>query len=257
MQAVRVVLLANLIFSCCAFAADETATLAENPSAAPLAAATATATTTATAVTDAASTSLAASTNVIVTAIMSNTPPSLTNDATLSIEVKVKVESGPGQIPASRAYVTVGTNRFAFLVPGGFKIDSSDAQRVTMVRTDSGCVLSIRVLEALPQPGLTPADCREKIAQEHPSCVIEEEFSLAAGNSSGPAFEIRWKGDGGVRRAARIAYVPMRAGVVEFSIDSNPDKFGAMLTHLNYVMLTFRASDLSGKIEPTPLSDKI
>ena len=242
MPAARIASLAVLIFSfSLALAAEETPAIAENPT--PAAAATS--------ATDSAGTNAAP-------AAVANTPSaSLTNDASMSMDVRVKVESGPGQIAASRAYITVGTNRFAFLVPGGFKIDTSDAQRVTMVRADCGCVLSIRILDTLPEPGLTAADCREKILQEHPSCTIDGEFSLAAGNSGGPAFEIRWKGDGGVRRAARIAYVPMHGGVVEFSLDSSPEKFGAMLTHMNYVMLTFRASDPSGKIEPTPLYNNI
>jgi hypothetical protein len=244
MQAAKTAFVAVLIFtSASAVAAEESPIIAEN-SAMPPTAATVNASDT-------------AKTNTAAAAIGYATAPTLTNDASLNIDVRVKLESGPGQIPASRAYITVGTNRFAFLVPGGFKIDTSDGQRVLMVRADCGCVLSIRILETLSSPGLTADVCRQKILQEHPSCTIDAEFSLAAGNSAGPAFEIRWKGDGGVRRSARIAYVPMYGGVVEFALDSSPEKFGAMLTHLNDVMLTFRASDATGKIEPTPLYDNI
>jgi len=242
MQAVRFALLAVLILSSSlTLEAEERPAVAENPTPAA----------TATSVVD------TAGTNAAPERIATASSASLTNDTSMPMDVRVKVESGPGQIPASRAYITVGTNRFAFLVPPGFKIDTSDAQRVAMVRADCGCILSIRILESLSESDLTPADCRRKILQEHPSCTIDSEFSLGAANSAGPAFEIRWKGDGGVRRAARIAYVPLRGGVVEFALDSSPEKFGAMLSDLNCVMLTFRASDSNGKIEATPLYDRI
>jgi len=112
------------------------------------------------------------------------------------------------------------------------------------------------VLEPTSEQGLTPNECREKLNKEYPGCSIDGEFSLGAGNSSGPAFEIRWQSQG-VRRAARLAYVPFRAGVVEFCLNSGPEKFGAMQTFLNDIMLTLRASDPSGEIEATPLYDKI
>jgi len=58
-------------------------------------------------------------------------------------------------------------------------------------------------------------------------------------------------------RAARVAFIPLRAGVVEFNIESSSEKFDENLPHLHYVMLTFRASDTDGKLEATPLSDRL
>ena len=198
----------------------------------------------------------ATSTNAIVATNSVSQTVTVTNEAPLMIDVRVKLEGGVGQIPSSRAYITVGTNRFAFLVPGGFKVDTSDPERITLVRPDSACIISLRIHEPTSEHGLTPTECREKITKEHPACSIDGEFSLAAGDSSGPAFEIRWKAQG-IRRSARLAYVPFRAGVIEFCLDSNPEKFGAMQTFLNDIMLTFRASDPSGKIAPTPIYDRI
>ena len=243
MQAVKTAFLAVLISTSSSVMAEGTSAAAEN-TAAPSAVATATAAPDTT------------STNAGAAGIFMQAP-ALTNDPSLNVDVRIKAQGGPGQIRTSRAYITVGTNRFAFLVPGGFKIDTSDGQKVTLVRADCACVLSLRILEALPESGLSVDLCRQKVMQEHPACKIDEEFSLGAGGATGPAFEFRWKGDGGVRRTSRVAYVPLRAAVVEFSLDSSPENYGSMLTHLNYVMLTFRASDPGGNIEPTPLYNNI
>jgi hypothetical protein len=174
------------------------------------------------------------------------------------ISLAVKFEGGPGQIPTHRAYITAGTNRFAFLLPDSFRLSQSDAQKVTMVKGDGSCVISVKVI------GLTPgaiksfdgAAARALLAEEHPDANITTEFGMSAANASGPAFEILWGSDS-LARASRVGFVPLRAGVIEFSVDAGPKNLGPSLGDLNYVVLTFRASDENGKLEATPLSDKL
>jgi len=54
-----------------------------------------------------------------------------------------------------------------------------------------------------------------------------------------------------------VGFIPLRAGLLEFRVDSSPKNLGASLGDFNYVMLTFRASDENGKLAATPLSDNI
>lgn len=180
-------------------------------------------------------------------------------DATTNapISVAVKLQSGPGQIPTSRAYITAGTNTFAFLIPDEYKMSCSDAQKVTLMKGDGSALISVRVIgsvaEAKPFDG---AAARQLLTEEHPDATITTEFGMTAANVSGPAFEIVW-GSGVLARASRVGFVPLRAGVVEFSLDASPKSLGPSLGDLNYLVLTFRASDESGKLEATPLSDKL
>jgi hypothetical protein len=241
MRAVKTALTASLLFISSSLIAAEDTPAAESAAIGNSLAASATSTN---------------ATAVLAVAATNSPAEKATNDVPVLMDVRIKVESGPGQIAASRAYITVATNRFAFLVPGGFKVDSSDPQRITLIRADLACILSLRILEPTSEQGLTVEECRNRINKERPGCKIEGEFYLGAGNSSGPAFELRWESQG-LRRAARLAYVPFRAGVVEFCLDSSPEKFGSMQTFLNDIMLTFRASDPSGNLEATPLYDKI
>src|SRR5580704_4695636 len=43
-----------------------------------------------------------------------------------SLIAEVRTESGPGIRTARRAYLSAGTNRFAFLVPEGFRMDTCE-----------------------------------------------------------------------------------------------------------------------------------
>ena len=174
------------------------------------------------------------------------------------ITVAVKFEGGPGQIPTSRAYITAGTNRFAFLVPDEYKLTSSDPQKITLMKGDGSALISVRVigLVVAADKSFDGAAARQLLAQEHPDATIQSEFGMMAANSSGPAFEIVW-GGGVLARASRIGFVPLRAGVIEFSLDTSPKSLAPSLGDLNYVIVTFRASDENGKLEATPLSDKL
>lgn len=174
------------------------------------------------------------------------------------ISVQVKFEGGPDQIPANRAYITAGTNKFAFLLPDSFRLSQSDAQKVSMVKRDGSCIISVRVigLTSSAIKSFDGAAARALLAEEHPDAMISTEFGMSAADASGPAFEILW-GAGAMARASRIGFVPLRAGVLEFSVDASPKNLAPSLGDLNYVVLTFRASDENGKLAATPLSDRL
>jgi hypothetical protein len=175
-----------------------------------------------------------------------------------AIIVALKFEGGPGQIPTTRAYITAGTNKFAFLVPDEFKLASADPQKVTLMKGDGTCLISVRVIGSKPASD-KPFDCtaaRPLVYEEHRDATIVSEFGMFANGVGGPAFEILW-GVGALPRGARVCYIPLRAGLVEFSLDSSPKNLAPSLGDFNYVLLTFRASDENGKLAATPLSDQI
>ena len=70
---------------------------------------------------------------------------------------EIKHVGGPGLFPADFAYVTFGTNKFGFVMPDGFRLETADGQKVTLVSADFNCLLTFRVLESLP-PGVTELD---------------------------------------------------------------------------------------------------
>lgn len=190
-----------------------------------------------------------AGTNWVKNANTTNQPP---------ISVALKFEGGPGQIPTTRAYITAGTNKFAFLVPDEFKLASSDPQRVILMKGDGSCLISVRVIG--PKPGsdkpFDAAAAKVLVNEEHPDALITSELGVFVEGVSGPAFEIQW-GAGALTRATRVGFIPLRAGLLEFSVDASPKNLGPSLGDFNYVILTFRASDEHGQLAATPLSDRL
>src|SRR6267142_6778600 len=174
------------------------------------------------------------------------------------ISVALKFEGGPGQIPTTRAYITAGTNTFAFLVPGEFKLASSDPQKVTLMKRDGSALISVRVIGPVPATGkpFDSAAARMLVNEEHPDATITSELGMFAAGVGGPEFEIQW-GAGALTRATRVGFIPLRAGLLEFSVDSSPKNLGPSLGDFNYVILTFRASDENGQLAATPLSDRL
>jgi len=180
----------------------------------------------------------------------SNTPP---------LRVEVRHEGGPGISAANRAYVTAGTNTFAFQMPAGFRLETADPQKVSLVSADFNCLLTWRILGPVPpeSPDLDPASCRALLLERHPGGKIVEEFPLPALGRRGPAFELRWNASGGAPRYERVVFIPALAGVLEFSLVSSPEKFKAAQPEFDLLLLSFRASDAKGKLVVPMLSDKL
>jgi hypothetical protein len=180
----------------------------------------------------------------------SNLPP---------LRVEVRHEGGPGLSAADRAYVTAGTNKFAFQMPAGFRLETSDPQSVTLVSSDYSCVLTWRIFGPVPSesPELDPAACREVLLQRHPGAKILEEFTLSALSRRGPAFDLRWNANGGMPRCERVLFIPALAGKLEFSLVASPERFLAAQSEFDLLLISFRASDAKGKLVVPMLSDKL
>ena len=171
----------------------------------------------------------------------------------------VKHVGGPDLIAADFAYVTFATNKFGFVMPAGFRLETQDPQKVTLVSADFNCLLTFRVLEALA-PGaaeLDPAAYRDLVLSRHPGGRILEEFSLAAADRRGPVFDLRWNATGSVPRRERVLFIPADAGVLEFSLVSSLDKFEAGRQGFSSLLATFRAAGADGRLVMPMLSNRL
>jgi hypothetical protein len=173
--------------------------------------------------------------------------------------IQVKHVDGPGLQPGDVAYVTFGTNKFGFVLPSGFRVETEGAQKVTLVSEDVSCLLTFRVLDSLP-PGTTeldPALYRDLLLSRHPGCKILEEFSQAAVSRRGPAFDLRWNATGAVQRRERVLFIPSDAGVLEFSLVSSLENFEAGRQGFNALLITFRAAGANGRLNMPVLSNRL
>ena len=170
----------------------------------------------------------------------------------------IKHVGGPDLIAADFAYVTFATNKFGFVMPDGFRLETQDAQKVTLVSADFNCLLTFRVLEPLA-PGdaeLDPAPYRDLVLNRHPGGKILEEFSLAAAGRRGPVFDLRWNATGAVPRRERVLFIPSAAGVLEFGLVSSLDKFEAGRLGFSSLLSSFRAAGADGRLVMPMLSNR-
>lgn len=177
-----------------------------------------------------------------------------------ALATRIKAEEIVGSQPIARAYVTCGTNQFAFAVPPGYQADASNPRRITVTSAD----LSITVTFNLAEQGTGASSedsadtCREAVLGRYRGAKILSEFSKRAAGHDGPAFDLTWTNPGGSEEAIRLAFVPSRAGVMEFTAKSSPDKFDQSRYALNFLMLSFRSNE-HGKLENEirPFSNKM
>jgi len=177
---------------------------------------------------------------------------------TPALVAEVRTESGPRIATVRRAYLTAGTNRFAFVVPDGFRLDASEPEKIRLVSPDYHCLCTIRLLCGLPEAQAPAAQaCRQLLLSEHPEAIVLSEFALNAADRYGPAFDLRWNAKGGMLRTERAAFIPSRAGVFEFSAVGSPTNLTETQTMLSQVMLSLSTSGPDGKLVVHPLSNRL
>jgi len=176
----------------------------------------------------------------------------------LVLQAEVRTDHEEGSVPARRAFVTAGTNRFAFSVPEGFHLEPSTPNLVSLISADYHSVLTFHVAAPGAPAGQEPpaAVCREAVLQQHPDAKILQQFTLRAANRTGPAFDVAWNAPGGSQRNQRVAFIPAMAGTLEFSLVCTTDAFQKAQYDLNFLLLTFRASDAQGKLDLPRFSNK-
>ena len=179
-----------------------------------------------------------------------------TNQPT-ALVVKLKSEEMSGMRPVQRAYVDFGTNRFAFIVPPGFRMDTSNPDRVDLVNADYSCFLSFRLMGPALSDGkaLSTGLCRELLLRQFPDAIIVGELSQSVANHDGPAFDFKWKNPHGVAQSSRVAFIPSTTGTLQFSLLTPSEKFSEGLYFYNGLVLSF-CSNERGKLQITPLSER-
>jgi hypothetical protein len=189
--------------------------------------------------------------------------PSTTVDASTNASnaftTRIKAEEVVGSQPIERAYITCGTNQFAFAVPPGYRADASNPKRVTVTSADLSITITFALSEDIGriQMAESAEACRATLLEQYGGAKIISEFSKRAAGHDGPAFDLNWTNPGKSDESLRVAFIPSCAGLMEFTGKSHPDKFDQARYALNFIMLSFRSNE-RGKLEDEirPFSSK-
>jgi hypothetical protein len=184
----------------------------------------------------------------------SPTAESPTNAAPATVEMRQ--ELGAGQSVSERAYLNMGLERFALLVPHGFRGRATAAVPLMLITTNSGCVFTLRSLGPLEDNQLDPERARARVLTTYDNGQIVQEFSRAVNGRTAFLFDVS-RLEQGVPRKVRIAYLPSRQQLLQLCMSCNQDDFARGCQALNTIFATFRIGDEKGELRVSPLSDRL
>jgi hypothetical protein len=154
-----------------------------------------------------------------------------------------------------RAFLTVGTNEIAFMIPGEFKLDASNPEKIVLTDNTTGSFITVRI-SSRPE-GAAGAEAgfykAEALSRFPGAKIIEESMDMVA-NHSGPAYNLFWLNSEGVAQSARIDFISTAAGILELSVMSQSAHFKDARNSFEVLQGSVQNNE-SGKLVIIPLPD--
>jgi hypothetical protein len=160
------------------------------------------------------------------------------------VDVRTNVQ---GSLAAIRyAFITVGSVKHSFIVPEGYRVDSTHPRQIKLIRENLEAFITVAFEDAV-YPN-TPELLREHISRHFAGAEIISENALCMAGVCSPAVDFRWKASGAIRRVSREVFFPTASGVVRMALTSSPQRFNSTVADYNLVLQTFRTST-NGKFD--------
>jgi hypothetical protein len=137
------------------------------------------------------------------------------------ISASVQRESVDTIEPFYRAYVTAGTEKFAFLMPANFRLAGDPAHgKLQIENQEAGSFISLTFLRSSDdEPAETgKAAYKELLARRYTKARFLDEFSQAAGGHNGQGFDVQWTAPSGLIQRTKALFVPTGAGLMEMTV---------------------------------------
>jgi len=179
-----------------------------------------------------------------------------TNSSSLRVSLKSEEFRGnSNERQVQRAYLTLGTNQFALTVPEGYQVDASNPQKIVFSDVNYTCFITCRFIGSAPAGSDASQDAfyRNLALSRFPGATVADQYSAAAPNLTGPAFELRWRNSFGAEEIACVAFLPTAAGVMEFDLLANSSNFDAGRYTFRVLLSSLRTNE-GGRLEITPVS---
>jgi len=167
-----------------------------------------------------------------------------------ALSVNVRRDVADTYVPYRYAFVTAGQEKYTFLVPEGYRVDSSDPTKIKLASPDFSSLITLAIgTSGLPAGAKMESEALQAyILGRHPKATVKGTHAVGANGESAAALDYVWQTDEGIKRSARTAFIPTASGLMEFTLSASPDQFDVALGQLNLIMLTFRTGT-NGKFE--------
>lgn len=172
-------------------------------------------------------------------------------------------ESVRTPVPSNRLILTMGTNQFAFILPGDFQLQKDPAgNRVVLPQVSGHCSLTFSLLPVDPTNAANPmvsAELQPRRAAwlaQFAQAQIVNEIGRGMGNALGQGFIMRWPTVGLQWEYRGVLYAPYAGNLLEVTFSAGQEHYQEAYEIFNLLTATFSAGE-TGKLEIQPLSDKL
>jgi hypothetical protein len=169
----------------------------------------------------------------------------------IQVDVKSNVQ---GSLAAMRyAFITIGTVKHSFIVPEGYRVDSSHPREVRLISLDQEAFVTVAFEQGcFPN---TSESLRAHVQEKYYAATISAESKSCIASGSAPVVDFQWKAHGKVDRCSREGFFPTASGVMKVSLTSSPARFQSVAESYNQLLQTFRTS-INGKFDFVVISDR-
>lgn len=177
--------------------------------------------------------------------------PTRTSGSPKGMEARFYRQETPFSGEITRGILVAQARQFSFVIPPGFrqKVDALD-RKLSLISTGFTCEITARIRETATDGAidLKPDALRERVLSGLNDAKIVNEFNASVESMSGPAFEMEWKSDTGMKMTTRAAFIPFPGGHLEFSVRAPTGEIRKYDQSFNQLLLSFRSSPVGEKL---------
>jgi hypothetical protein len=167
------------------------------------------------------------------------------------LEARFYQQNTPFSGEITRGILVAKESQFSFVMPAGFRrqIDAAE-KKVSLTSTSYTCAITAKIFEkATDGPADLKSDTlRARVLGQHKDAKVVDEFNASIESLSGPAFELEWLSNDGLKMTTRAAFVPYPAGYIEFTVQAPTAEIRRYDQSLNQLLLSFRTSPVGKEL---------
>ena len=154
-----------------------------------------------------------------------------------------------------REFVSFGTNEFMFVVPEGSRPETVKGDFLVVKSRDATFYVSFRIAGPLPAEGDLQQRLKWRVAEQYPDARDMEAFSTTVLNRTGNGFSLKEGRSGVGSRFIKVLWVPSKAGILEFTLNTDAKTVRGAELAFSSMLLTFRSNE-HGKLEIVRRSER-
>jgi len=173
------------------------------------------------------------------------------------LDINIQRGEMMGRDQVVRYFINSGTNQFLFVLPPNTRSEGQNPETLVLAGTDGPYFLSFRIL------GFGPADADPDKASARKEAVLDryvgarniEDFVMNVAGREAQGIQLRQELPAVGQRLVRVLLVPCRAGLLEFTINTDSRKAALANLALSNLLGTFQSNE-NGKIRIVPRSNQ-